>query len=160
MVHEETLRKLTKVGFFIDQTVPAAVTEFYKEMTKTVITVDTAALDRIRQEALATQEALSIEEQLENQTLFADVPEPEVPSLSGGWEGLQSILSENELQALAIILKNGDIKAFADECGVMLEVLLDGINEKAMECLGDSLIDEDFTLYDDYKVQVKGLVNE
>jgi hypothetical protein len=40
----------------------------------------------------------------------------------------------------------------------MPEVLVDSINEKAMDIIGDSLMDEDFVLYDDYKEQVKELV--
>ncbi|MDR0220802.1 MAG: TerB N-terminal domain-containing protein [Lachnospiraceae bacterium] len=161
MVHEETIRKLEKAGFFVDQAVPAAVREFYREMTKTVVTVDFSALARIRQEAQATQEALRVEEQQspENQNLFADeAPELEAVALTDGWAGLKDILSENELQSLAIILQDGDLKAFADECGIMLEVLIDGINEKAMDCLGDSLIDGEFMLYDDYREQTKEIV--
>ena len=40
----------------------------------------------------------------------------------------------------------------------MLEVLADGINEKAMDAIGDSLMDGEFVLYDDYIQQVKELV--
>ena len=40
----------------------------------------------------------------------------------------------------------------------MLEVLVDGINEKAMDFIGDNLLDEEFVLYDDYKEQVKELI--
>ena len=41
---------------------------------------------------------------------------------------------------------------------MMLEVLVDGINEKAMDAIGDSLIDDEFVLYEDYINQVKELV--
>jgi len=40
----------------------------------------------------------------------------------------------------------------------MLEVLADGINEKAMDYIGDNLMDDDFVLYDDYINQVKELI--
>jgi hypothetical protein len=39
----------------------------------------------------------------------------------------------------------------------MLEVLMDGINEKAMDIIGDNILD-DLEIYEDYKDQVKGMV--
>jgi len=75
------------------------------------------------------------------------------------WEGLKNALTETETEALRVVL-HGEmgIKKFADECGIMLEVLADGINEKAMDYIGDSLLDEDFILYDDYIDHVKEMV--
>jgi len=172
MIHEETIRKLTKAGLLIEKIVPAAVMEYYREATKTVITVDHASLARIRQEALVTQEALIVEEQAEqkentlppvlspvpNQNIFSNSSDTESEPFLNSWESLKDALSENELQALAVILLGDNIKVFADECGIMLEVLIDGINEKAMDYIGDNLMDEEFVLYDDYKEQVKELI--
>lgn len=178
MINQETLRIISKSGIFIEKIVPAAVMDFYKEMTKTVVKVDHASLDRIRQEAFVTQEALIVEEQtgqanlsftqvsfpVSDQSIFEDSLDIEPAAVSysinseDGWESLKDALNNNELQALAVILQDGDIKIFADECGIMLEVLVDGINEKAMDYIGDNLMDEDFVLYNDYKEQVKELV--
>lgn len=175
MIHEDTIRILTKAGLFIEKIVPAAVIEYHRELTKTVVTVDHASLARIREEALTTQEALIVEEQLhqkiadpppilfaeQDQNIYADtapgVNEEPAPVFDV-WESLKDTLSDNELRALAVVLQNGDIKAFADKSGVMLEVLVDGINEKAMDCIGDNLMDDDFVLYDDYINQVKELI--
>jgi hypothetical protein len=79
--------------------------------------------------------------------------------LSDTWESLKNTLAKTEIEALSVVM-NGEIelKRFADECGIMLEVLVDGINEKAMDSIGDSLLDEDFVIYDDYKEQVKELI--
>jgi hypothetical protein len=74
------------------------------------------------------------------------------------WDNLKESLNEEEARALAVILRGGDIKAFADECGIMIEVLVDGINEKAMDNVGDNLMDEGYALYDDYKEQVEELI--
>ena len=57
-----------------------------------------------------------------------------------------------------IVVGETDLKKYADECGIMLEVLIDGINEKAMDLIGDNLLDEEFVLYDDYKEEVKELI--
>jgi hypothetical protein len=68
-------------------------------------------------------------------------------------------LSDVEIKALSVVLQGEmELKKYADECGIMLEVLVDGINEKAIDFIGDNLLDDDFALYDDYKEQVKELV--
>lgn len=171
MINQETMRKLKKAGLFIDKIVFDAVMNFYKEVTKTVITVDPAALARIRQEALVTQESLIVEDQIEQRNvsltqtklppdnnIFADSSDSE-PVLSVNiWESLRVSLNDNEIKSLAVIAQGGDIKSFADECGIMLEVLVDGINEKAMDCISDNLIDDNYYIYDDYIQQVKDLI--
>jgi len=172
MVNADTIRILTKAGLFIEKIVPAAVIAYYRESTKTVISVDHTSLARIRQEALATQESLIVEDQTQtnatppltqlfsaqDQNIFADQAEPESAPGSDIWSDLKYILSETELRALSVIFQGNDIKGFADECGAMLEVLIDGINEKAMDYIGDNLIDDDFVLYDDYKESVRELI--
>ena len=71
-------------------------------------------------------------------------------------EDLKSSLTEIEIKALSVIFHGKiELKKFADDCGIMLEVLVDGINEKAVDYMGDNLLDEDFALYDDYKEQVE-----
>ncbi len=159
MIDEETNHILTKAGLFIDKTVNCAVMEFHREATKTVVNVNITSLERIRQEALVTQEALTVEEQTDfapEQSIFTDSPEP-VP-VSNIWVSLKEALDDNELGALKVILQRGDIKAFADECDIMTEVLVDGINEKAADYIGDNIVDEEFVLYDDYIEQVKELI--
>lgn len=185
MINKDTIRILTKAGLFIENIVPAAVMEFHREATKTVVIVDHASLARIRQEALVTQEVLIVEEQAEqkdvapaqilfsaqNQNAFSDPSEAELASPMSVWDNLKDALNEEEIKALSVILRGEEttaeglrpsalcsIKAFADECGIMLEVLVDGINGKAMDYIGDNLMDDEFVLYDDYKEQVKDLI--
>jgi len=182
MIHEDTIRILTKAELYIEKIVPAAVMEFHREATKTVITVDHDSLAKIRQEALATQESLIVEEQAkqrdivpalilftaQNQNVFSDPSEAEAVAVAvtksepaspmSVWDNLKNALNEEEIRALAVVLQGGDIKIFSDECGIMLEVLVDGINEKAMDYIGDNLMDDEFFLHDDYKEQVKELI--
>ena len=78
---------------------------------------------------------------------------------SDPWELLKAALSETERQALALSLEGcTDLKPFADRQGIMLEVLVDGINEKAMDFIGDSLLDDEFMIYEDYAEQARGMV--
>ena len=156
---------------------------------KQCITVDVDNLQRIREEALVTQEKLTVPEEEEwsfavrhpvaepvlsdaeqesqeefvpkaetEESVLISVPSPETPA--GPWAELKQALSTIELQALNILLTGADFKAFADSKGVMVEVLADGINEKAMDCIGDGLMDEEFVLYEDYIEEVRKLVEE
>jgi len=174
MVNPYTLDKLHKAGIFIDKIIESAVFEFYKEATKTVVRVDHEALDRIRLEALDTQQSLIVEEQEKtydfntsidcidsvssDQNIFSDPSDVEVSSNFDIWDMLKDALNENELKALDVIIVNGDLKKFADESGIMLEVLVDGINEKAMDYIGDNILDEDMAIYEDYEEYIKGMV--
>ena len=95
--------------------------------------------------------------------VMADLPssstdEIHIDSPSNVWGDLKSSLTNIETEALSVILIEEDLKKYADQCGIMLEVLVDGINEKAMDYIGDNLLDEEFVLYDDYKEEVKELI--
>ncbi|MCL1983054.1 MAG: TerB N-terminal domain-containing protein [Clostridiales bacterium] len=173
--------KLSDAGNPLESIVEQAAREFYREATKTVVRVDLGALSRIRQEALATQEKLIVPEQ-KDQAEQSDQAEQAGPALAplnlslratrdmptieiepaeapSSWESLRSALTEIEKKALAAALHGEkEIKKLAEERGVMLEVLVDGINEKAMDHVGDSLLDEDFALYGEYIKQAKELI--
>ena len=152
--------RLQEKGNTLEDIVTKAVLEFYREATKTVIQVNPGALSIIRQEALATQEKLIIAEE-EEQIAPAPSPPPESEQspISDVWEALKSSFTEIEKKALSAVLHGEvEIKRIADENGLMIEVLVDGINEKAVDYIGDSLLDEDFLLYDDYKKQVEEMI--
>ncbi len=148
--------KLNKAGLSLEAAIDSAVVHFYREATKTVVKVDRAALSQIRQEALSTQQKLIVPEEETTLPLMKEPESPPPVQLSNSWTSLKTALTETEIKALAVLFNNNSaIKKFADEQGLMVEVLVDGINEKAMDCIGDSLIDEDFVLYDDYNEHVK-----
>ena len=83
----------------------------------------------------------------------------ETQEQSSPWKDLHQALSQTERQALLLILQGDtDIRQFADTQGVMQEVLADGINEKAADTVGDSLLDDEFSIYEDYMEQVKEML--
>ena len=91
---------------------------------------------------------------------FTQSPEPE-DSFVDSWQELKAALTDTEKTALLLLLRGeSDIKKFADEQGIMLEILMDGINEKAMDLVGDNLLDGEFAIYEDYIEQVKEMVEE
>lgn len=188
----ESVQMLENKGTSIEKLVTGVTMAVYREATKTVVTVDAGNLQKIREEALVTQEKLTVPE--EEEWSFATKKETEMPvksvqpvqkestpeakqistegilqmaeapvekPVSGPWTELKQALSEVELGALAVLLNNtADFKAFADTKGIMQEVLADGINEKAMDIIGDGLMDEEFVLYEDYIEEVRKLVEE
>ncbi|MCL2153202.1 MAG: TerB N-terminal domain-containing protein [Oscillospiraceae bacterium] len=141
----------------LDSVIEHAVDCFYRNLTRAVVTVDHANLERIRKEALGTQSKLTVPEN-DGQDTAVSAPEYHDPPVSvarvgDSWSGLRDALSVIELEALTIALRDGaSLKAFADGNGIMLEVLVDGINEKASDHIGDSILELDggVTVFDEY----------
>ncbi|MCL2250231.1 MAG: hypothetical protein FWC13_13320, partial [Oscillospiraceae bacterium] len=78
-----------------------------------------------------------------------------------GWQSLKSALSQTELKALSIALQDSEnVKSFADENGIMLEVLADGINEKATDHIGDGILEvtDGVLVYEEYIGEVEKMV--
>ena len=168
----------------LDQVIEDSVTSFRRERTRTVVTVNRDNLTRIRDEALGTQEKLIVQEENETgvlkpqptiasnpgQTQFAPTTHPPViePSISQElqtvpdiWGDFRDVLDPTEYMALKLLLNEdaesmASIKALADENGLMLEVLADNINDKAMNHIGDNILemDETMTIYDEYKDKI------
>lgn len=174
-VEHAALGRLNEAGLSLENIIGDVVLAFYREATKTIVRVDHGALSQIRREALATQAKLIVPEPGETFVpaaappesalpVFADMhpfplPDDEPASASDAWAGFKDALSAIEIGALSAALGGeAEIRKYAGECGVMPEVLVDGINEKAMDFIGDSLMDEGFFLYGDYKDQLKELV--
>jgi hypothetical protein len=154
------------------ETIENAVTAFCTDMRRTIVKVDHANLTRIRQEALGTQWKLSIPEDTDTSTAYGIRDDHDldlaltdnaesVREEADGWLYLKDELSTVELKALSLILhEDAGIKAYADEHNLMLEVMMDGINEKAADYIGDSLISTDgaIAIYEDYKQSVREMV--
>ncbi|MCL2425975.1 MAG: TerB N-terminal domain-containing protein [Oscillospiraceae bacterium] len=172
----------------LDKLIENAVTEFHRNLTRTVVTVDHGNLARIREEAFETQEQLIVPEadnvQKEQQAdepahltacqnahiqtddyLSTDHAELTM-SFSDGWKALRKALSDVEQKALSIALQvsrgnsSESTKVYADENNIMLEVLADSINEKAADYIGDNIlqVDDELILYDEYIGYLENIV--
>jgi len=78
------------------------------------------------------------------------------------WSTFKNSLTATELEALQISLSNpNDIKTFASTNNIMLEILADGINEKAMDTIGDNILElsDTMEIYEDYISEIKELAN-
>jgi len=145
----------------LDKVIEKAVVDFYRDINRIAVTVDTKSLERIREEALETQDKLIVDEVISSSV--ADEPAPPLTlSFADGWKALKKALSETELKALSVALQNStNIKTFADEANIMLEVLADGINEKASDSIGDSLLEldgDEMIIYDEYRDNINQLL--
>ena len=77
------------------------------------------------------------------------------------WDVFKKSLTEIEEEALKLLLEGKSIDSLGMERGIMPEVLIDGINEKAMDFVGDTLleIDETVSIYEDYLEHLSDLID-
>ena len=173
----------------LDREIVESVNSFHSDMSRTIVKVDYTNLDKIRREASSTRDRLIVpDESAELRNLFSEprtelqsdprpvmLSDPQLAMLSDPrpsmqsdppdiqydeWTALKDALSASERKALKAILGGGaDLKAFADENDIMLEVLVDNINEKASDIIGDNImeIDGEVSIYGDYADKVAEL---
>lgn len=214
------LKELGAKNTDIDRVIEQSVADYYRMLTRTVVTVNHENLARIREESLGTQGKLIVPEDGEGRGTAASVQEPEAGNHVSGlvknsateregtpvdttpqglrisgiqdecsglplpdpglntqsfesytrdsgqpddsWLALRNALGAIEIKALAAALRDEtSVKAIAMEHGIMLEILADGINEKAADLIGDSILEIDggMVIYDEYKANVEYIVN-
>lgn len=184
----EAVRMLENTDNSLEKLVTDTVTATYREATKTVVKVDVSNLQKIREEAYLTQEKLTVPEEEEwspaakQPEKYVTVKASELPETqeeiikisselknvqesdtedvsSDAWAELKKNLTQIEVQALGVLLHDAEnLKRFVDAQDIMLEVLIDGINEKAIDAIGDGLIDEEVLLYEEYIEEIRKLV--
>ncbi len=181
-INQDIIKKLAAHGLTLQKIIDNAVYEYYAEATKTVVNVDENALKKIRKEALGTQEKLVVPENEpdeiktnsdiisvidektaakkdETDSHYPNENENSKPQ-TNNWEKLKAALSITEKAALKIILNNGEINEFALKNGIMPEVLTDSINEKAVDIIGDHLLESDseIVIYEEYLKKVSEII--
>ena len=166
-VDKTNLRKFQELGINdLQKFIEVAVLEFYKDLTRTEVKVDFGNLGRIRHEAFETQEKLivPVDEEapplpLSMAKIDSPIAEEECFAVNSIWEGFNKALSAVEKEALKLILYDGDIREFARSRMIMLEVLVEGINDKAADIVGDAIMDFDVEIevFDDYIDELRKL---
>jgi hypothetical protein len=157
--------ELGVIGVSLGNTIELAVAEFYTLRTRTPVVVDKDRLRRIRREANDTRDKLLVPEDEPAPLAKAATARPKTtlspaqPAAAPltGWDAFEASLTEHELRAIADALRGGDMNPAADEAGVMPQVLADGINQKAMDAIGDVILDFDGVprIYDDYAEEAR-----
>jgi hypothetical protein len=183
-VDGDTLRTLQLHRLYLDKFVEERTAAFFAEKNKVVVSVDKNALVKIREEALETQERLTVEEgsvrvdSLQPPQHRSDIDEPLVEQQAGGvqrvdayqapvpeqsdpWAAFIISLTTVEREALRVVLNGGSLKDYADSQSVMAEVLTEGINEKAVDAVGDTLMEYDgqAMVYEEYIDSLKAYLD-
>jgi hypothetical protein len=155
----ETRGGLAELGISLPELIARSTADFYALYTRTEVRVSTQSLARIRKEALDTQGKLIIPEddtpQAEEKVIrSAAVTEPNPGT--DIWIQFRESLTQTELDALSLIMRGESFEAFAAEHGIMPEVLIDGINQKAADSIGDTIMEYDgaVSVYEDYTAKL------
>ena len=64
------------------------------------------------------------------------------------------MLNDIQMHLLKAIANKEDAYSVARKLGVMLEVVIEDINEVALETTGDTVVDVDHTLVEDYSDEI------
>lgn len=154
-----------------------AIFAYYRLSTRVVVTVDETNLEKIRENAEITKNKLLVDqEEPEPDDYPAQKPavSPQSPAIAENtslseepddiWKAFARSLDKTEKTAVRMVLKEisaGELEAFSKESNVMLEVLIDNINQKAMDTMGDGVFDfsEQVTVFEDYKEDLKRVMD-
>ncbi len=157
--------------------IDAAVAAYDRRSRRRIVTVDAGRIETIRENAQKIQERLSADEEEAEPDPPAGSPEPEIrrpapaepPSgpaagAADAWGAFARSLSRTELTAVRMILRSAparDLHAFSKENGTMPEVLVDGINQKALDAVGDNIMElsDQITIFDEYKDDLKRVIS-
>lgn len=151
------------------------------EAARPKITIDFSGLDKIRQDALETQDSLLTEE--ENPAAAVDnalcknsdasmPPESAVPTEPSSTDirdstsipsGISLPLDDMQIQLLQMLLRGEPIRELIAALHGMPSVIADAINEALFDYIGDNIVEYDgetLTLVEDYRENVSKLLKE
>lgn len=147
--------------------IDAAIYEFYKDSQKKSVTVNPDHLEKIRENALMIQEKL-LAEQSSFETDFDQEKEDKIEAQPADtetdpWQMLASSLNETERDALCMMLSGAsqqEMNTFSKKHFIMPEVLVDGINEKAMQAVEDNILElvDEMTVFEEYKYELERVI--
>lgn len=117
------------------------------------ITIDYSRLARIRSDAAVTRDRLMVEEEAEEEALPVQTPAP-------AEEPEDTPLTKDEYRLLQSLLYGRDY-GWVRSSGLMLSVLVDGINDKLYDTFSDSVLlgDDPPELIEDYIADLKEMIH-
>lgn len=117
------------------------------------ITIDYSRLARIRDDAAVTRDRLMVEEEAEEEAPPAQTPAP-------AEEPEDTPLTKDEYRLLQSLLYGRDY-GWVRSSGLMLSVLVDGINDKLYDAFSDSVLlgDDPPELIEDYIADLKEMIH-
>ncbi len=175
-ISAEALRPLVPDPERLFRRIDSAILEHDRRSRRKIVTVDAARVESIRESAFRTQEKLLAsdgEEARADEARTAAALETERPATAeeadrqpaagDGWEAFARSLDGTETAAVRMILQGAslpDLHACCRNAGTMLEVLVDKINQKAMDAVQDSVIElsDRIAVFDEYKNDLKRVI--
>lgn len=170
------------------QEIDRAIVEYYRLSHRKTITVDAGRLETIRANAQRIQEKLlegmqpGGPEEADPEEMpppaktelpaakpslspFAPAKPDEPAAGANGWRAFVHSLDAREKAAVCKMLQGvsvRELQALAQKSGVMLEVLADGINQKALDAAGDTLfeLDDEITVFEEYRDAVEKEIDD
>lgn len=124
-----------------------------EKSAKSKIAIDLSQLDKIREDAAVTQERLMVDEEMDPEPQAPKVEASVPPAIQPDANGLDPV----EIRFLRSLLRGEDLGWIRDE-GLLLSVLVDGINEKLYDIFGDSVLDDSPQIVEDYIGGLKEMV--
>ncbi|MGI6222735.1 MAG: TerB N-terminal domain-containing protein [Prevotella sp.] len=149
---------LPDVVVAIQQTINAWLRE-EEEAKRPKVSVDFSKLDRIRNDADVVRDALLTDEEKEESVPQqpATSPEPVEESETAG------VFSDEETGFLDMLLNGGDWQEYLRNLHVPLGVMVDGINTKAMDWIGDIVVEDNGdgpVVIEDYQEDVENEIKK
>ena len=186
-IHLDELARLLPEPEHLFGEIDRAIVAYYRLSHRETITVDAGRLETIRANAQRIQEKL-----LEGvQPGGPEASDPEMPppakaeppaakpspapsapakpdepaAGANGWRTFVHSLDACEKTAVCKMLQDTSVRelqAFAQKSGVMLEVLADSINQKALDAAGDTLfeLDDEITVFEEYRNAVQKEIDD
>ena len=175
-INDDDLARLIPDPQSLFQKIDAAIVGYDRLSRRKVVTVDAGRLETIRENAEKIQEKLSVGgEESGPDAEPAPGPETKRPAAAepaagpkaeaeDPWTAFARSLDGTELSAVRRILAGAPVEelhALSKESGTMLEVLVDRINQKALDAVGDNLIElsDQITVFDDYRDDLKRVIS-
>ena len=130
----------------------------FRERKAREVKIDTGRLDAIRLRAAEIRDLLIVDEEMEVNDR-ADAAETDVSSEETSEETSEELLTADEKHFLKCIIDGKSLEEFTGK-GMMLSILIDGINEKLYDVFGDSVICEDESpyIYEDYLEDIRRMI--
>ena len=143
------------------------------EARKPKVAVDFSKLDRIRNDAEAVRDALLTDEEKMDATPQPTSPEPQQetsrtqpaaePQSAEPEPQEDAVFSADEMEFLNLLLQGGNWQEFLRTRHIPLGVMVDGINTKAMDWMGDLLIEDNGdgpAVIEDYKEDIENVIRK
>lgn len=173
-IHKMNLQKLIEEEVLIcleDEKIPKMAFKKKKDkkeqedeiVEKVEIKFNKEQFEKIREKSEEIQKRLIIEEELEENNLEEkkeEIQKTEVVSCDNVYKAFIDSLTETEKQIVRILIEKQNVEnkiiEVAKNQNEMLEVIISNINGKALETIGDTVIEENnSSIYEDYENEIK-----